>query len=1615
MLVCLVMVSAVAWGQEPTTVYVSPSGDNSWDGLSPTFTSGTNGPKATIQAAIDAANSGDIINVAAGTYNETVTVNKNITLTGSGTPTIQNLTMNPGPLTLGGNFQVSGTLTFTSGNITTGADTLILGTGGAVVRTSGHVVGNFTKSVATGPTLLTFEIGDATDYTPVNLSFASVTTSGNLTASTTVGDHPDISSSIIDPAKSVNRYWTLTNRGIVFTTYNATFNFVADDKDPGTNTNNFIIGKCDGGSWTVPPTIGTRTTTSTQALGMTTLSDYQVGEPAGPLLVFAPHPDDEAITGGGSIRSAVLQGRPAYVVVATNGDYNTGTSYGYTRQGESVSGMALLGLSEDKIYFLGYPDGWLLVLRNNYPSSDRFYTTSTEISATYGTRGYGGKDVHSAFYGTPASYNWPNFVNDLATVIRTILPSQIIVTGPLDAHPDHRAVYYALWEAVSAVASTNPGWHVTVGQTIVHAPASYPFNDTWDVNESHNPIGEMNLSKNDVWPEPTTTQVLDRFDPSPGFSEPPDFPSSEYLWPNRVSVPVPQEMRSTDRSLNLKYQAIQQYVTQLETGPFVNAFCKLDEFWWLETLGIPRILYQPLNKNVSVGDTALLRVVAVGRPPLSYQWQKNGVNITEATSASYTTPPTTLADNGSTFRCVVTNSLGSTTSNAATLAVAPTLPVINVWYGHNQRFGQLGIPQQAINILGNVSSPHGIASLTYSLNGGPSVALSRGPDTRRLRSRGDFNADINYSSLIDGMNQVVIAATDSLGPTKKDTVIVQYTSGHVWPLPYSIDWSSTDTIPTVAQIVDGLWTVQGGRLRPAVTGYDRLVAIGDVTWTGYEVTVPITIHSIDSVSGNYSRDGSGLGFVMRWNGHTDNPWPGWQPKTGYLPIGADGWYDAKPSNPMLKLEGNGYSLSSTPRALNFEVTYDFKMRVETISGQGSFYKFKVWQFGQPEPTGWDLTGQVAPADPASGSLLLAAHNVDASFGNVTVTPVLPDTTPSPAMSTITAAPTSISANGTSTSTITVQLKNASGVNLTGGSDTVTLSTTAGTLSAVTNPGNGTRIATLTSSTVPGTATISGTVNGAPIVSTATVSFVTGSDHSSLVSDEFNEGSLDTSVWTFVNPRGDATLTMTGSQVSISVPSGVQHDAWNNVNTVPRIVQSVNNADFDIELKFDAAMTQQYQTEGVQVLQDGANYLRFEFHSAGGNIKIFAATCTDSVSTAKVYNTIAGNGSAPLYMRVTRAGNQWTQSYSLNGLNWMVGTTFPYSLSVGSVAPYVGNAEATPGANPPGFTGLIDYFITMSNSIAASASGPGTITPSGTVLVNRGTDTTFTITSNAGAHIDSVVVDGTNLGGVTTHTFTNVTTNHTIAAYFSPFITANLKAYLQGPYATSGDSMRTTLRQQGLLPLHQPYNVAPWSYSGTESVASVPDSIVDWVLVELRTPDWSAASKVATRAAFIKRAGRIVDLDGTSPVTFSGLASGNYYVVVRHRNHLAVMSASAVALSASSSLYDFTGSQNAAYSSDYGLYPPMKDLGNGKFGMYAGDVNGDGTVYYLGSGNDRGALLVEIGGSVNGTASGYISQDTNLDGSAYYLGPSNDRGIILVAIGGSVNGRVYSGLPEVTKP
>ncbi len=208
----------------------------------------------------------------------------------------------------------------------------------------------------------------------------------------------------------------------------------------------------------------------------------------------------------------------------------------------------------------------------------------------------------------------------------------------------------------------------------------------------------------------------------------------------------------------------------------------------------------------------------------------------------------------------------------------------------------------------------------------------------------------------------------------------------------------------------------------------------------------------------------------------------------------------------------------------------------------------------------------------------------------------------------------------------------------------------------------------------------------------------------------------------------------------------------------------------------------------------------------------------------------------------------------------------------------------------------------------------------------------------------------------------------------PLITSvDARIFIEGPYDEGSDRMLTTLNGRGDLPTDQPYSDpafdgTPMDYDGSESVDASffvnHPTIVDWVLLELRTGT-DAASTVARRAVFLKNDGSLVDLDGTSLPAFTTAPGGALYVVVRHRNHLPVMSANALSPSGSTLTQDFTTGQGQAFGTQ-----PMKQLESGVYGLYGGDADADGQI----QNDDKNVnWRNEVG------LAGYRSADFNLNG------------------------------------
>jgi len=179
-------------------------------------------------------------------------------------------------------------------------------------------------------------------------------------------------------------------------------------------------------------------------------------------------------------------------------------------------------------------------------------------------------------------------------------------------------------------------------------------------------------------------------------------------------------------------------------------------------------------------------------------------------------------------------------------------------------------------------------------------------------------------------------------------------------------------------------------------------------------------------------------------------------------------------------------------------------------------------------------------------------------------------------------------------------------------------------------------------------------------------------------------------------------------------------------------------------------------------------------------------------------------------------------------------------------------------------------------------------------------------------------------------------------HFNYPMEVELKVFLEGPF--NGTTMDNGLNSEGLIPINQPFNTAPWNYGGSESVGVIPNSnIIDWVLVEIRdTTDAAFASSstiIEQQACFLLNDGSVVGIDGSSNPEFMETVYENPFVVVWHRNHLGVLSANPLTRVGGIYTYDFSSAASQAY----GGTLAHKDLGGGTYGMFGGDGNADGTV------------------------------------------------------------------------
>lgn len=684
----------------------------------------------------------------------------------------------------------------------------------------------------------------------------------------------------------------------------------------------------------------------------------------------------------------------------------------------------------------------------------------------------------------------------------------------------------------------------------------------------------------------------------------------------------------------------------------------------------PVIAEQPGNTSAFAGEPATFSVVAQGTGTISYQWQKNGVDIDGATASSYSIPHVAADEEGDIYNVVVSNAFGSTISNDAILTLSYV--VLDLPFSESL---------EDISGQGNDGVASGAEVYTSDLFGTDAAAFYMGSTdpvvVPHAESLSVENVTLSAWIWVDSYqeDQRIISKEFDGGPFSSYSMLLGDTDNDRLQFRIAIDnkrhiLSSESQIPLnqwvhVASTFDGAFMkvyIDGaldaslevaGAIRananPVYIGgsqfYDRLFdgkideakvykgALGEdkLALLAYN---HLTLNTLPAVASdlNAETDDATLAQVeITWVDNADNAY-------GYL----------------LERQKNdeGFLLHGTTSA-------DVTTYLDDDLEDGNTYQYRVVAFstmGEADPSDVLTLSVNDPADMQAPAI----EGVSIAVGLDTA--AIAWTTSEPAF----------------------------------GAISYGLDTSYGT----TEQGGLTKHHRLVLRNLKPSTTyhyqvesVDGSTNASSLdgFSFETKAFET------IYSDDFNADELDTEIWTFEDPLGGGEVTFTGSEIGISIPEGTEHSLWTNGNNTARITQDVGDIDFEIEVKLVSEL-EEGQFFGFLVEQTESQFLRLDMAVNKGKHRFFAAFIDDNRNTIFINESINYDPAAfdYIWLRAKRNEDQWTFSYSYDGETWEIAGAFTQVIEATSAGIFVGNRGEDPAHNA-----LFDYFINVDAPVAGA--------------------------------------------------------------------------------------------------------------------------------------------------------------------------------------------------------------------------------------------------------------------------------------------------------------------------
>jgi hypothetical protein len=293
------------------------------------------------------------------------------------------------------------------------------------------------------------------------------------------------------------------------------------------------------------------------------------------------------------------------------------------------------------------------------------------------------------------------------------------------------------------------------------------------------------------------------------------------------------------------------------------------------TAAAPTITTQPANQMVLAGATATFTVVAAGTAPLTYQWKSGGTAISGATAASYTTPALTVANSGTSYTVVVTNSAGSVTSSAATVtvtatAVAPTITTqphsVTVNDGSTATFTVVASGTAPLSYQWKASGT-AIAGATAASYTTPALTVANSGTSYTVVVTNSAGSITSSAAIVTVNSTVPTITTQPANQTVTDGATATFTVVAAGTAPLSYQWKKAGT--TIAGATAASYTTPALTVANSGTSYTVVVtnSAGSVTSNPATVTVNAVVPTITTQPANRTvNDGATATFTVVANG-----------------------------------------------------------------------------------------------------------------------------------------------------------------------------------------------------------------------------------------------------------------------------------------------------------------------------------------------------------------------------------------------------------------------------------------------------------------------------------------------------------------------------------------------------------------------------------------------------------------------------------------------------------------------------------------------------------------------------------------------------------------------------